>query len=465
MQLLLVAFLAACALAQTPGTTYPSMMLSYDDPYTGHAAIRLTTDGAEHSIKNCLGDQSHESSSWSPDATKICYGKKRESGCTSPKPEGVYMLDIATGVETFLAPADIGDHDGWVFSRDGAEVYYYFDVNDSTVEVRAVNITTFAVRTLNTLSPTTGGHKITVNCDGSYIAVHQWAPDSLPENRRTAILNTATGQFHPNWPWNSGLPAQDGTVWSPVDPKRVFAQRGALRIYNIDDLSTTASQGSEIAHSIWHPNGIWYLSGSATPNCRLIDISKSSSTNIIAEPSRGRELRAAHPFAHPLDSSRGMQARLVLDCGYFAPRSSALYILTLDQMVNEDWRANRDRVWVSHFSTMVRNDAHPHPQFSPDGTHILWQSDSNRDDLGAVPGTRGGDRKVDLYISPLGSTDAEKRSMLDGHSFRSRAMSEATLGLNGRVMGEGDCRGAVTAGSQARLQRAGDPRTPVRGLY
>ena len=104
MRLLLLLMIAGCAVAQAPGTTYPSMKVRYDDPHTGNAAWRMTTDGAEHMIKNCLGDQSHESSSWSPDATKFCYGKKRESGCTSPKPEGVYMMDVATGVETFLAP-------------------------------------------------------------------------------------------------------------------------------------------------------------------------------------------------------------------------------------------------------------------------------------------------------------------------------------------------------------------------
>jgi hypothetical protein len=154
-----------------------------------------------------------------------------------------------------------------------------------------------------------------------------------------------------------------------------------------------------------------------------------------------------------------MQARLVLDCGYSAPRSSALYVITLEQMVNEDWRANADRVWVSHFSTMSRNDAHPHPQISPDGGHLLWQSDSDRDDLGSIPGPRGGERKVDLYVSALGATAAQPLVGPGGDTRRRAAPARAGSRqmLNGRALPADDTRrdaqGALLEEGAVRISR------------
>ena len=404
--LVLIATVAAgCAnqqiTADAPGTTYPSMKLQYTDPHTGRTAYRLTTDAAAELMSHGFSDQSHESSNWSPDSKSICYIKVRKPGCTSPKPEGVYMMDISTGVETFLAPSEATTYHGCIFSGNGREVFYYYKVGEEAYEVRAVNVKTFAVRVLNTLSPCMRPKTITINCDGTYIAVHQWAPDNTPKLKNTAILSTSTGEFHPNWLWENTHKADDGSIWSRTDPKLILARKGETKIYNIDTMATMPSNGRAIAHSAWIPNGKWHLCGNRAATCTLVDITKPAGDNLLARFSEERVTGGAHPFPHPLDADKDMDTRMVIDCGWTdKSENSGLYVITLAQMINEDWRTTPGRMWVSSFSSRTKHDAHAHPHFSPDGKYILWQSDSAATDLGAIPGPVGGESKIDLYMAP-----------------------------------------------------------------
>ena len=101
--LALLAGLPPAARAAGPGTQYPSQKVAFADPVTGRTVWRMTTDGAQHgAYQQAAGDQSSESSSFSPDSTRIVYSK---NGMADVKPDGVYVMDLASGVETFLAPA------------------------------------------------------------------------------------------------------------------------------------------------------------------------------------------------------------------------------------------------------------------------------------------------------------------------------------------------------------------------
>src|SRR3990172_7860280 len=132
--------------AAIPGTQYPSQKIVFTDPVTGRTVWRMTTDGATLSATHgAAGDQSSESRSFSPDSTRIVYSK--HSMTSGNKPQGVYMMDVITGVETFLAPSERFAQPVW--SRDGSnEVYYYDRPDNSPRLVRAVNTVTYAARTI-----------------------------------------------------------------------------------------------------------------------------------------------------------------------------------------------------------------------------------------------------------------------------------------------------------------------------
>jgi hypothetical protein len=74
----------------------------------------MTTDGQAGYWHQAAGDQLSESSAFSPDSTRIVYAKNGDG----PKPAGVYVMFLSSGVETLLAPAP------WcaspVFARDGS---------------------------------------------------------------------------------------------------------------------------------------------------------------------------------------------------------------------------------------------------------------------------------------------------------------------------------------------------------
>jgi len=355
------------------------MKIVFNDPTTGNVVWRMTTDGANNGMTNAIGDQSSESRAFSHDSTKITYYKYNKRG--SFKPKGMYMMDIASGLETFLAPTDANDFAPPIFSKDGTEVYYY----DGDV-IRAVNVSNFQTRTIVNLPGIGSPQKLTLNADGTYIAAHDYAG-----SKRTAIF-TPQGSFHPNWRWDSGMAGDDGTQWHPINPRIVFATRqGTEAIWNIDTLQQLGPSGIlKIAHTCWHPNGDWI---------HWKHMYEISSGDLILS---GRTSQYSHPNCNPMDGALGFDARMVFDgrpdVGGAGGGIALLYIATQNQ-VHASRSEDPAHIVATHYSSSSNNNAHTHPHYSWNGQFILWQSDMRDLSQGAPPGGTGGN--IDLFILPL----------------------------------------------------------------
>jgi hypothetical protein len=411
------AWLGGLAFAAAPGTQYPSQKIIFTDPLSGRTVWRMTTDGAQLGATHLApGDQSSESRSFSPDSTLIVYAK---SGIGATKPDGVYIMDIASGRETFLAPAP------WyaqpVFARDGSnEVYYYY----GRLEVRAVNTKTFAARTVASLTGATWQEKLEVNADGSYISTHP----NMGNGYRTVIF-TPQGSFHPNW-MPSGPVSDDGAVWSPTNPAWICAVRnGQGTFWNIHTL-TTKSTGCTPAHGAWHPNGMWWF----TP-AYLVDI--NTRTDVLP----GTGMGPIHPDINPAEAGLGTAAHVTADdrgsfTGTLGPR---LYLPTLEALLaaarSGDWHVP-SALGAVHYSTMNTNGAHIHAHWSFDGQYILWTSDVADLRDGTPPGGTG--RGQDLFILPMGG----------GNKSLSLPPSPPTLSVSPESLAFSAVQGGATPAAQ-----------------
>lgn len=88
---------------------------------------RMTQDGTTHDALNRMGDASGEQISFSPDRRFIVYCKTDyvAGPGENPKPSGIYIRNIATGVEQCLASLAGGRVPGHVaFSRGRNELLY-----------------------------------------------------------------------------------------------------------------------------------------------------------------------------------------------------------------------------------------------------------------------------------------------------------------------------------------------------
>jgi hypothetical protein len=369
-----------------PGAQYPGQRIIFTDPLTGREVWRLTTDGAEFgALHQAAGDQSSESRSFSRDSKRIVYAK---SGMARVKPNGVYVMDLHTGIETFLAPAP------WfaspIFSVNGSDEVYYFDrPGNGPLLVRAVDASSYAVRTVLTLPGADWQEKVETNVDGSYLSVHA----RLTDGTWRTVIFTPRGEIHPSWAMD-GPRSDDGAVWSPTDPRLICAVRnGQGRFWSIVTLATTA-QPCNPAHSAWHPNGRWWFEPAY-----LVDIR----TQVHVLPGTG--MGPIHPDINPTEASLGTAARVTaddrgsFDRGTGCPR---LYVSTLEALIaaarSGNWRVPSALMAV-HYSSMETHGAHIHAHWSYDGTYILWTSNTRDLRDGAPPGAMG--RGTDLFVVPL----------------------------------------------------------------
>ena len=383
------------AVAAPPGTQYPSQKIVFQDPLTGRTVWRMTTDGASlGAIHAAGGDMSSEAIAFSPDSTKIVYYKYDMNA--GSKTQGVYMMDIASGVETFLAPASMGASAYPVWARDGSQEVYFYDqtpFGSGPLVIVAVNTVTYAVRTIVNLGWIAWQEKIEVNADGSYLSVHVDPGDGY---YRTVIF-TPQGAIHPNWTL-SGPPSDDGAQWHPTDPQKVLATRGTeTRLWDIDTLEKTPASPPAfgemfVSHSAIHPNGLWWFD-----SVYLIDLATG---NALQSNGAGY---APHPNINPTEGALGLDARVVMDSApWFLNRKGRgrLYIGTIRQFDQTPWYDQQFLV-ATHYSELANNFSHPHPHWSPDGRYILWTSDMRETRDGAPPGGTGSGNRTDLFILPM----------------------------------------------------------------
>lgn len=378
------------------GTTYPSQKIVFRDPVSGKTVWRLTTDGTQQGALNTLRDASGmEANHFAPDNKRICYSKKRHAN----KPAGYYVMDILTGVETYVGPGS----NSWgmcAFSKTSNELFFaYFrdGTSGSTrwMEVRAVNLENFATRVLRRFDGAYGGPYLSVNADGTYLAVGFRVPNGDPADFVDdpvyhIILKTTDGSEHPNWRYDLTTPdeyeAGDFPYWHSTNPRIVRIKRDqVLAIWNIDTLEKLPDPKFAGAAT--------RLTGSHA--CWTVD----SEFHFY---SRG----STHPDCHPLDAGKGLRTRVVLDRpteGY-----PFLYVTEMRHVASPGvYPAGTTDVVALHYTynRTVNGDVrfgHPHPHFSRDGRYVLWATPVTNLSKGTPPGG-GGDSvyKSDIFVVVL----------------------------------------------------------------
>jgi hypothetical protein len=295
-------------------------------------------------------------------------------------------------VETFVAPAP------WygqpVFARDGSnEIYFYDKPSGQQLQVRAVSLSNYTVRTVVTLTGAQWQEKLEVNADGSLISAHP----RMSDNAFRTVIFTPQGTVLGNWGLN-GPASDDGGQWHPTDPRRIVASRsGTAAMWHVDSLSRSTLTGMWPAHSALHPNGLWFFT-----TAYLKDI--GTGQDVIA----GTGMEPIHPNINPAEASLGADARVTADDrdwfggGTGRPR---LYLPSLQQLTTAarsgNWRV-ASALAAAHYSRMGNSYGHVHAQWSWDGRYVLWQSDVMDLRDGTPPGGAGRSGATDLFVLPLG---------------------------------------------------------------
>ena len=377
------------------GTTYPSQKISFTDPVTNRTVWRMTVDGTQHGALNNISDASGmESDKFAPNGNTFCYAK---TGHPS-KPNGFYVMNVSTGIETYVAPIGNSRWGACTFSKTSNELFVVHTQKGTSIqttwtEVRAINLSTYAVRVLRRYQGGTGGNdKLSVNKDGTYIAFGFAVADPNDTDYRdnpvyNVILKTSDGSEHPQWRFDPASPdddqAGDFPYWHPVNPKGIRWERnGVLKIWDIDTLSIL-------------PNPTFMGETSSlyeAHNCQTVDGAIQFHT-------------WGHADCHPLDVGKGPDTRAVID----RRQANAPYIYITafkDADGYGSYPPDSDRVAVHYnYADGTHNYAHSHPHFSRDARYVLFSSAVNNTTAGTPPGGADSDTMtVDLFVIPLTTT-------------------------------------------------------------
>jgi hypothetical protein len=344
----------------------------------------MTVDGTQQGALNVMADSSGmELNAFSQDSTRICYAK---TGHPS-KPNGMYVMNILTGVETHVAPTGDNKLGSCAFSKTTNEIFYPYTDAGVAQEIRAVNLSTYAVRVLQRFdgADVTNSH-ISLNSDGSYLSVGFHAHNAFFH----VMLKASDGTLHPNWKYDVSTPDEDGYgdygYWHPTNPKLIRVSRDKVRaVWNIDTLAKVSNPT---------PMGLaWNLPGSHA--CWTLDGEIFFS------------VAAGHPDCYPLDKGKGEETRVVMDRfgGTIYPY---LYFTPLKNLAGKGvYPSGVTGVIALHYTNNAEVNgevryAHAHPHFSRDGKYILWSSPVTNTSEGSPPGGVGtSPYKVDLFVIPL----------------------------------------------------------------
>lgn len=427
---------------EPPGAQQPA--ISYNDPTTGALVHRLTTDGAAGCI-NYMGNLSGEAISWSPDSNKITYAKRCDAGAT---PTGIYVYDIATATERCLASTDsqwtypIFNHDGTaVYFVDGSDSKRYALYTAPEATSGAGCATASMVLDLAAQASLDEVRVLTRNT-GQTDATQLFATHVRTGNDWRTIIVDGAGNIAPGWGFGTDNPPSasggdgDASVWSPTDPNLIHTIRSvdnspSRAVWDVADRtaeyapftgSNSCYPQGQIGHSdwIWHP-------GSQTD---VFIAAYSCAWTIDSQGNVGGSNWRLHGYLHPnidMTSTGGALAdiRFVAD-EYHAGNGAEpfLYVTTLgdiglggsgyrgqwsDVRANDKFVGHRNRLDDGTNNGLKAYE--PHPQFSPDGRHVLWQSSS----LNELAGTTcpasdcgeagsGADSRIsylDLYIAEV----------------------------------------------------------------
>ncbi len=417
-----------------PGARYPAMKISFIDPLTGRSVWRMTTDAKQSRASNLLGDLSSETTAWSPDATRIAYVKKGHPD----KPDGVYVMDVSTGVETVVAVDARAAYA--VFSRSTNEIFYSARTNgwprsagavageaapEPSVQVSAVRLDDYSVRVLKAFPGAVWIGPAVQNCDGSLIALFPSTGDvaaaSFNDLSEQCVIVDPQGDVQPGWEFHPDYSCPfnaDFALWHPTDSKLVVTRRFlsptsvATRLWHVETLENPYPGNRKIGHSAWHPNGRLMLEND------LWDLA----TGQIVKP---LSIGGPHKNFNPADGALGLEARVCFDA---RKPPYVLFVRTLSQLpaidpvererlLKLEHRTAEDnrQLWYvqetdpaiafcQHYSDFSSHAVHPHAHWSPDGSYLLWQSNVAYAEHGAPPGgvgTADNAEATDLFVVPV----------------------------------------------------------------
>ncbi len=447
---------AASAQDQSPDAPAIQAALTYVDEVDDTTVHRLTSDGPDGCL-NYMGNMSGEATSWAPDSTRIVYAKRCFGAGGGA---GIYVYDLAERRERCISGVG-GQWANPIFDAEGVNVYF-IDGSDSPRDERGSK--PYAVYRVGAGAPGDDGGRCPDRDDVSTRVLDIRAAAGVVDDVRVLTRNAAldqaderfathvrsdgqwrtivfdrSGRLQSGWGFGNDNPTHDdvndgdASIWSPNDPDKIFtnratgpgdrrARRGIWQVSESRLLHVPDSCGgtNSVAHAdwVWHPatgtdvivgnyRCVWSVDGNGTTSTsgwRLngyihVDVDQSSVHGDLAD------------------------IRFVAD-EYFDEGGSQpyLYVTTLGDVgmggagyggwsgvrVNDGLVGHRNR--LDDGSNNALKAYEPHPQFSPDGRYVLWQSNSLNSLKGhscpaAACGPAGGDNGsvsyLDIYVAEL----------------------------------------------------------------
>ncbi len=352
-------------------TTYPSMRRPYVDPNLGLNAARLTDDNQNACLQDLSGEQG-AGSPWAPDSIRVCYSKG-----SGAKTQGIYVMDIFTGIETFLVGVSYFlAYPVW--SRDGSDEIYFMEQSGSNVRVKAVHAVTGAVRTIFSVASNGERQKLGITAGGTYVTAH--IKPSGGGSHRTIIARVDGSGILANWNIN-GPSSGDGSLPHPTDDDLIIASRGtggeSGEMWRISTATKVHERNFRLSHAcVWGGAGGNFIYQIDSGNVVDLDDPDSPEGVVVDDGGQG----AVHPRAFPCDFHLGMACRLIYDEApfFYNPATQPRLIIATPEQCNNHgtnhWRAEGQVVGY-HWSDSDSNGAHPHPSPSPDGKKILFVTD------------------------------------------------------------------------------------------
>lgn len=381
----------------------------------------MTTIGKQFGTQVVLGqDAAQENTQWSTDSRRLTFSV----GCNSRYPKGVYMVEIESGVITYLAGTGNSTYttNSRFHNGNPNEVIYFYAVKGRTadtsrVEVRAVNTTNYNSRTIATYQQAFDANAMSQSADGKWLGLvlHSGNPTArwgdsnyLAQN---VILNLQTGQDNPRWNFSTdpsrngaqpiNIQKSDGAYWNPVHASKVWTVRWKdgdwRRVYSDVETGQEISHSFGTAHSGVHPNGEYIIGDWG--------IRDQANNCLSPQCGQGTPYRTKlHAFVDPSARNEGFNAEVVMD----GESNGLIYRMTFAEIRDNTFvenARNRSNVAGTFFGTSFEPGGralHPHIQYSPNGRYLAWMSNIRAPQKSAAPGPNDNNMTTgDIFVLDL----------------------------------------------------------------
>lgn len=424
------------------GTTYTSQKIAYTDQARNLQAYRLTTWGKslgeDIKIGHTVGAQDNHQ--WSNDSSKITFGMKVGGS------HFVFVMNIASGVSTLVAKDSNGR--GSTFNRDSSntdEVIFWVKKSGS-MDLVAVNSTTFARRTIYSLTGATDASSVSQSMDSHGRWIQAWITGRgscyapvCSDRVQSVVFDTRPGGnagqaiIHPAFPFDPDIQFtlnatnhdlyRDGAMWNPVYTSKAMldecypltaagkCQTGQSgHRYALYDFETnTSSPWPEWpAHSTWSADGLYTIGDHGViklnPSTNAPTCQNANDICATRESGRGLYYSRAQTYGNLSSAERtlGMNQRVAA-----STNNGRLQTPTLSTVANVPFQTGADP-WQSDpsytlgYAFETDGDGR-RQQYSPNGQWLLWRSNLNNTSLQSPPGPDDNDTATrDLFIIEVG---------------------------------------------------------------